>query len=100
VVGKHLQNQGRMPQAAEHGGGKQRPVIAVSHSLPQNPEGAAVGFFGGISQFIQESLDFTRSGQAAQDSTLGFRQMLIEVILNPHLDFPNSIPLTPFPEKG
>jgi hypothetical protein len=89
-----------MSQTAEHGGGKQRSVIAVGHSLPQKPEGAAVGFFGGISQFIQEILDFTRSGQAAQDSTLGFRQMLIEVILNPHLDFPNFIFLIPFPEKG
>jgi len=35
VVGKHLQDQGRMSQAAEHGGGKQRPVVSVGLSLPQ-----------------------------------------------------------------
>jgi hypothetical protein len=100
VVGKHLQNQGRMSPAAEHGGGEEGPIVAMGHPLPQNPEGAAVGLLGGISQAIQENLDFARIGQVAQDSALGFRQIRIERIFNTHLAFLNFTPSIPFPQVG
>ena len=35
VVGKHLQDQGTMPQTAEQGGGEEGAVVSVGLSLPQ-----------------------------------------------------------------
>jgi hypothetical protein len=63
AVGQHLQNQGRISQTAEEGGGQQGSVIAVGHPLAKHPQGAAVSPFGGVREFVQKGLDSVRGLQ-------------------------------------
>jgi hypothetical protein len=46
AVGEHFQDQGGVPDAAEHCRCKEGTVVAVGHPLLQNSKGATVNFFG------------------------------------------------------
>jgi len=46
AIGEHFQDQGGVPDAAEHCRGKEGAVVAVGHPLSQNSKRATVNFFG------------------------------------------------------
>jgi hypothetical protein len=74
AVGEHLQDQGRISQAAEHGRSEKGAIKAMSNPFPEDPQGTPVNMLRAIVKLIKERLDLSRVVQPCDDLTFGLGQ--------------------------
>lgn len=98
VGGEHVNDERRMAEPAQGGGGEGGAVEAVTDAVAQDPERATINVFGTVSQRIEEGLNFGRAGEAGEELTLGFGEQVVKGFGFWHLTLSGDFEHHPIPE--